>query len=104
MPKSNDDEFFDTCEDWSRRKHLILEHYLPPATAKLRRVSPDRRVIILDGFAGRGRYEDGTPGSPVHMGQLADKVRSWKDPVDLRILNIEADPDNHAELEACTRD
>lgn len=104
MPKSNDDEFFDTREDWSRRKHLILEHYLQPATAKLRRVSPDRRVIILDGFAGRGRYEDGTPGSPVHMGQLADKVRSWQDPVDLRILNIEADPDNHTELETCTKE
>lgn len=97
MPRSSEDEFFDTREDWSRRKHSIL-------TAKLRSVSPDRRVIILDGFAGRGRYEDGTPGSPVYMGQLADKVHSWKDPVDLRIFNIEAKPENHAELEASTQE
>ena len=77
--------------------------YLPPATAKLRRASPDGRVVILDGFAGRGRYEDGTPGSPVHMGQLANTVRSWRNPVDLQIFNIEAVPDNHAELEASTQ-
>jgi three-Cys-motif partner protein len=68
----------------------------------LRRASPDRRVIILDGFAGRGRYTNGTPGSPVQMGQLADEVKTWKDPVDLRIFNIEMQPENFAELQAST--
>ena len=102
MPKSNPDEFFETREDWSRRKHLILEHYLPPATAKLRKASPDRRVVILDGFAGRGRYEDGTPGSPVQIGRLADVVDGWKDPVNLRILNVEASATNYAELQSAT--
>lgn len=72
---SRDEDFFRTAEDWSRRKHLILDYYLTPAAAKLRRVSPDGRVVILDGFARRGAYEDGTPGSPVLMGQAA---MTWK--------------------------
>jgi three-Cys-motif partner protein len=103
VPRSNPDEFFETREDWSRRKHLILEQYLPPATAKLRKASPDGRVVILDGFAGRGRYEDGTPGSPVQMGLLAGTVRGWRNPVNLRVLNVEADAANYAELQSATQ-
>src|SRR5579884_3134526 len=97
------DEFFETRKDWSRRKHLVLLYYLRPAIAKLRSASPDGRVVILDGFAGPGRYEDGTTGSPAEMGQLADALGRWANPVDLKIINIEPDPNNHAGLEAATK-
>jgi hypothetical protein len=97
------DEFFETREDWSRRKHLILEQYLPPANRQTQKASPDGRVVILDGFAGRGRYEDGTPGSPVQMGLLAGTVRGWRNPVNLRVLNVEADAANYAELQSATQ-
>jgi three-Cys-motif partner protein len=98
----HDEDFWQAAEDWSRRKHLILDYYLTPAAAKLRRASPDRRVMVLDGFAGRGEYEDGTPGSPVLIGQLADRASSWSDPVDLRVFNIEPDVTTFRELERCT--
>lgn len=97
-----DEEFWQTAEDWSRRKHLIMDYYLTPASAKLRRVSPDGRVVILDGFAGRGEYEDGAPGSPVLIGQLADRAQSWTNPVGLKVFNVEPDPEIFAELDRCT--
>jgi three-Cys-motif partner protein len=97
-----DEEFWQTAEDWSRRKHLVLDYYLTPAAAKLRQVSPDGRVIVLDGFAGRGEYEDGTPGSPVLIGRLADRAHAWSNPVDLKVFNIEPGVESFRELERCT--
>src|SRR5262245_22503488 len=95
-----DEEFWETAEDWSRRKHLILQHYLTPAAAKLLQVSPDNRVIILDAFAGRGQYADGSPGSPILMGRLADLCHSWSNPVHLRVYNLEPNRAGFQELEA----
>lgn len=59
-------------------------------------------MVILDGFAGRGEYADGTPGSPVLIGQLADRAHSWSNPVDLKVFNIEPDAETLLELERCT--
>lgn len=101
MP-TNTDSFWQTAEDWSQRKHLILSYYLEPAAPKLRTVSEDGRVIVVDGFAGRGKYEDGAAGSPIYMGQLAEKCQGWKSPVDLRIFNIEPDEVSYEELCRCT--
>src|SRR5580658_5308945 len=98
----DDITFFDTREDWSRRKHLILGQYLAPAAAKLRSVSPDGRVIILDGFAGPGQYKNGAPGSPECMGQLIDTVSRWRNPVDLRIYYVELNTRNYDDLERTT--
>jgi three-Cys-motif partner protein len=102
LPPRKDDEFWETAKDWSQRKHLIIKYYLQPAVAKLRAVSPDERVLILDGFAGRGQYEDGTPGSPVLTGRLADECQTWSKPVDLRIFNIEPNCENFRELQSHT--
>jgi three-Cys-motif partner protein len=44
-------------------KHAIIRQYLPPFLAMTGSTSQDRRVVVLDGFAGRGRYPDGTPAS-----------------------------------------
>lgn len=101
MP-SRTKEFWQAAEPWSQRKHLIVSYYLKPAIPKLRKVSPDGRVILVDGFAGRGRYEDNSPGSPIYTGQLADECRKWQNPVDLNVFNIESDDDNFRELEVCT--
>src|SRR5690606_16594511 len=51
---------------WSKRnlpsifKHELLRVYLPVFMARL---SAKSEVAYIDGFAGEGRYEDGTPGS-----------------------------------------
>jgi three-Cys-motif partner protein len=44
-------------------KHAILRRYVTPYAAMVGSSSPGHRVAIVDGFAGRGRYPDGTPGS-----------------------------------------
>ncbi len=44
-------------------KHEILRQYMTPFVAMLGSYSAGKRVVVLDGFAGRGRYPDGTPAS-----------------------------------------
>ncbi len=44
-------------------KHEILRQYMPIFVAMLGSYSDRKRVVVLDGFAGRGRYPDGTPAS-----------------------------------------
>ncbi|MGW4815195.1 three-Cys-motif partner protein TcmP [Kitasatospora cineracea] len=45
-------------------KHAILRQYVVPFASKVGKYAPNGRVVYLDGYAGPGRYEDGTPGSP----------------------------------------
>jgi three-Cys-motif partner protein len=52
-------------------KHDLIKRYIPPFAAMTGSKSGGR-VVVLDGFAGRGRYEDGSPGSAqliMEMGQ-----------------------------------
>lgn len=54
-------------EDHTRRKHKILREYLARYLA-VRCALPHRtkfRLAIVEGFAGGGRYDCGTPGSPL---------------------------------------
>lgn len=46
----------------TRAKHQILEKYLAAWFAILSKFNG--RVLYIDGFAGRGRYDDGSEGSP----------------------------------------
>ena len=96
------EKFFKKRTDWARRKHLILTYYLDPAIKKLRYASPDRRVFILDGFAGRGRYEEGSQGSPIYTGELAEKCREGINPLNLFVRNTEPDEGHFEELERST--
>src|SRR5689334_8127705 len=51
-------------------KHGILSQYPPVFVAKAGSVT-DGRVVFLDGYAGQGRYDDGSPGSPLLFVQAA---------------------------------
>ena len=44
-------------------KHEILRQYMQPVLAMLGSTSAGKRLVVLDGFAGRGRYADGRPAS-----------------------------------------
>lgn len=44
-------------------KHEILRQYMQPFVSMVGSASKGRRLVVLDGFAGRGRYPDGKPGS-----------------------------------------
>jgi three-Cys-motif partner protein len=67
-------------EDSSRHaqsvfKHEILRQYMPPLVAMLGSYSDRKRVVVLDGFAGRGRYPDGTPASAELILQAMESLR-----------------------------
>ena len=53
----------DSPKSTSVFKHEILRQYSKAFLAKVASKSDGHRVMVLDGFAGRGRFDDGTPGS-----------------------------------------
>lgn len=54
---------------WEKRalpsvfKHELLRKYVPQFAGMTGTSSDGRRIVFLDGYAGRGRYEDGRPAS-----------------------------------------
>ena len=82
------DKFFKRLKRWSERKHRLLEKYLPPFSAKVG--SWAREVYCIDAFAGAAVYDDGKEGSPLLMANLSDICASWKNPVTLRLINVES--------------
>lgn len=48
-------------------KHTLLDKYMPQFAGMAGSAARGRRVVCLDGYAGRGRYEDGTRAS---VGQI----------------------------------
>lgn len=64
-------KFFGSKRAAAVLKHAILSGYLVPFAAKVGSSSPDGRVVVVDGYAGAGRYEDGTPGSPALIAAAA---------------------------------
>jgi three-Cys-motif partner protein len=85
MPNNRD--FFSHKKEWSKLKDQILSKYLVPYLAKI--TSSGRPTCIVDCFAGKGKFDDGQPGSPLIIaGQIVDKLE--KDPdLDLRAIFIE---------------
>ncbi len=86
MPHKANPSFFNKKREWSKRKDLILQYYLKPYIAK---VSTLRRPILLvDGFAGPGEYDDGSPGSP---SIICSEVQNSAARVPISVLCIEED-------------
>ncbi|OBI97972.1 three-Cys-motif partner protein TcmP [Mycobacterium sp. 1465703.0] len=101
MPAIPDDD----PRKWSmaahtRAKHLILEKYLAawfPILSKYR-----GRVLYIDGFAGRGRYDDGSEGSPqIAMRTLLNHpILPQRPNCEFLFMFIEKNEKNAAALEA----
>jgi three-Cys-motif partner protein len=65
------DDFFKGKRPWSKIKDRILNSYMSPYMAKVnQRGQP---ILVLDAFAGPGRFDDGQPGSPLIICQAAEK-------------------------------
>ena len=89
-----DARFFDSKRAWSRRKDLILSYYLTPYLHKVATLG--RPICLVDGFAGPGRFGDGSAGSPL---LIANAVAGMtKRTVPFRLLCIESDGDLYARL------
>ncbi len=59
----NTDDFFKEKKEWSKIKDDILGFYLKPYFTKIQHTKKD--TVYIDGFAGKGIFDDGTIGSPL---------------------------------------
>jgi three-Cys-motif partner protein len=85
-------------------KHQILRRYLGAWLTILGRGKKGSKfrhklLVLLDGFAGRGRYMEGQPGSPAIMFQEAARVADAGDVEEVLIRCSEPNPTNFAVLE-----
>jgi len=68
---SANESFFVRRKAAAAFKHGILSAYPPLFAGKAGSIVEGGRVVFLDGYAGQGRYDDGTPGSPLLFVQAA---------------------------------
>jgi three-Cys-motif partner protein len=78
-------------------KHAIIRHYLPLFLAMTGSTSDGGRLVVMDGFAGRGRYADGSPGSAELILRAVEKL---KDSRSVSTFFAETDRDNYRALAA----
>lgn len=96
---AGNDEFHLYRREWSDRKHLIVRDYLAAAARILGTQAGE--VFFVDGFAGQGFFDDGTPQSSVLSALLA-LATADKGKYLLRCINVEADPAAFIKLQAAT--
>src|SRR3990172_6464904 len=92
--------FFRVKREWSRVKDRIVGTYIACylKTIQLR----GRPIIIVDAFAGPGRFGDGSEGSPLIICGAIDKAP--KRGVGIACLFSDSHPAHRAALEDCLAD
>lgn len=65
-------DFFQAKKPWSRYKDMILSYYLMPYLPKV--CTLGKPVVVVDCFAGPGRFEDGTDGSPLIIAKVVTQM------------------------------
>ena len=74
MSKKNDD-FFKEKKVWSEVKDELLGCYFKPYVQKI--LHTYKPLVYVDCFAGKGKFEDGKPGSPIiALDTIKDCVQS----------------------------
>lgn len=77
-------------------KHELLSHYLATFASMTGSTARGKRVVVLDGFAGRGRYPDGQPGSAERILQAMLSQKTFRD---IDAFFVEKNPSDYAILE-----
>lgn len=70
----NTDNFFKEKKEWSKIKDDILGFYLKPYFTKIQYTNKD--IVYIDGCAGKGRFDDGTMGSPLIAYNVFNEIDS----------------------------
>lgn len=97
--------FFAELKDHSEIKLRIFQQFIVPWAAKLGYKARGRganQLWYVDGFAGPGKYEDGSDGSPIIAAQQAANMVVADSPIKLGCVNVEVDRPRFSELEANT--
>ena len=81
----------------TRVKHSILKKYLPPWLIILG--ASHSKLCYFDGFAGRGEYEGGSPGSPLIAMEIVEELVRKNKVKEVVPVFIEKDNDNFTNLE-----
>ncbi|QBI56163.1 three-Cys-motif partner protein TcmP [Streptomonospora litoralis] len=85
MSRGTDAGLLDSPKPQSVYKHGLLEQYIIRfATMTASRLTP-KRSVLFDGFAGRGRFDSGEPGSAEHMMLAAQKAKA-RTQIDLLLM------------------
>jgi three-Cys-motif partner protein len=98
IPDSHPDKWI--YSEHARAKHGILRGYLGAWFSILGQGRGIDRLIILDGFAGKGQYRDGEPGSPKIIFDRAVEVVEAGHAKKVVIGCVEKDRQNFEELSA----
>lgn len=94
---SRHDEFFNERRAAAVLKHGIIKRYPVVFASKAGSAVKGRKVVFLDGYAGTGRYDDGSPGSPILFVQCAEAVAKFRN---VTGCFVEADPEYFKILES----
>ncbi|MFY1680293.1 three-Cys-motif partner protein TcmP [Micromonospora sp. WMMD730] len=94
---SANDEFFRSKKAAAVLKHGILKRYPVVFASKTGQENP---IVFLDGYAGRGEYQGGEPGSPLLLSRCAEFVQGFRE---VLAFFVEQDPDSFANLEEVLR-
>lgn len=78
-------------------KLAIIKRYMPPFLAMTGSTSDQGRLVVMDGFAGRGRYNDGTPGSAELIMQAVQSLQGSRT---VATYFAETNPGNYRNLQA----
>lgn len=89
-------KFFDEKRTWSKMKDRIIGWYLIPYITKVKQFN--KKIVIVDGFAGTGFYKDGTEGSPIIICKILEE-RANSIGAEAVGIFIEKDPKCFKELE-----
>ena len=95
------EEFFSDLKEWSTRKLSIIDKYVDGFSKILGRSFTE--IYYVDGFAGRGTYDDGEKGSPVLAAEVSQTYRQSNMPFTLKCINVEKDHDNYINLSLETK-
>ena len=68
---STENDFFNGKREWSKLKDEVLRKYLPPYLKKVNKLN--KKIILIDSFAGPGIFDDGEKGSPMYICELAEE-------------------------------
>ena len=70
----NNKEFFTSKRRWSYFKDMLLEKYLPIYFSKI--LTTNINTVYIDGFAGKGKFDDGADGSPIIVSNIIEHALS----------------------------
>ncbi len=82
------EDFFERRNSQAVLKHGILTRYAKYFAGRAGKVTGN--VAFIDGYAGQGRYEDESPGSPLLLASQAQRAAMFKRNVKLAFVEFDA--------------